>query len=235
VRTFSCDVESSLVSLLSAPGGPLEGDPPRIRLWWRMGEVRATLEGGGRLDPEVRGKLAGLIEPIAEMILPYRPSRGLVAHAFRFLPPGDPWTRVGERALEAKARHPGEDPALSRIALGPDGLVARERIERADGSVSEFEYEHVLRDNRYLLKSARGTFRGMQVSVQLEWELQVAHRPLPTRLQVDQRDEAGPLPEGLASQVFRFTHHQVNAEIPADVLPEKPTLSAPSLDDGTGR
>ena len=234
VRRFSCDVESSLVSLLSGPGGPLEGDPPRIRLWWRMGEVRATLEGGSKLDPDTRGRLAGLIEPISEMILPYRPSRGLVSHVFRFLP-GDTWARVGEKAIEATARRPGDDPARAIIAIGPDGLVARERIERADGSVSEFEYEHVLRNNRYLLKSAHGTFRGMQVSVQLEWELEVARRPLPTRLQVEQRDENGPLPDGLATQVFRFTHHQVNGDIPADILPEPPSLSPPSLDDGTAK
>lgn len=196
-----------------------------------MGEVRVTLEGGSKLDAETRGRLAALVEPIAEMILPFRPSRGLFAHSFKFLD-GDAWVRVGERGVEALARQSGEDPARALIGIGPDGLVARERIERADGSISEFEYEHVLRNNRYLLKSAQGRFRNMEVAVLLEWELEVGHRPLPTRLQVTQREEGSELPPELATQVFAFTRHQVNGEIPADILPEPTVLSAPSLDDG---
>ena len=237
MRTFSCRIESSLVDLLAGPGGPFENDAPRITLWWRDGEARVTVEGAANLDAESRGRLAGLIEPLHEMILPMRPSRALVAHAFRFLPADDPWVRVGERGIEAVARQSGDDPVRQRIAIGPGGLVTRDRIERADGSVSEFTYEHALKDGRYLLTSTTGVFRDMKVSVVIEWGMAVAGRPLPTRIEVDQRpvDETGEaLPAGLASQVFRLSRHQINGEIPASVLPRGPAVT-PSLDPGPAR
>ena len=203
-----------------------------------LGFLAAVVVQSRPADPESRlpesYRLAGLIEPLHEMILPVRPSRALVGHSFRFLPADDPWVRIGERGIEAVARRSGEDPGRQRIAVGPDGLVVRDRIERADGSVSEFTYEHALKDGRYLPTSTTGVFRDMKVSVSIEWGLVVSGRSLPTRIEVIQQpaDESGEaLPAGLATQVFRLSRHQLNGEIPASVLPPVPDVT-PSLDPG---
>ncbi len=228
VRTLVADVESSLVDLLAAPGGPLSGAGTRITLYWRDGECRVVITGGEALDPAARGRLAALIEPLHEMILPYRPSRSLMGYSFRFLAADDPWLRMGERGIEAVARTEGGDPERAVIAIGAGGLVVRELIERGGGAASEFEYEHVLRDGRHLLGVARGIFRGVEVSLTFEWGAKLGHRPLPTRLQVDQSDGEG----AAGKQVFRFSRHHVNGPIPEDVLPSPSRALEPSLDPG---
>jgi hypothetical protein len=206
VRAFSCRVRGSAVEEVA-------GSAADVRLFWRDGQARVTIDSPG-LESEKRAGLAAMVESIASLVLPQPPTRSLQGHVVRVLQ-GDPWLKVGERGFEAVARRTDIEPRITRVAIGAGGLITRERVERQDGQVSEFVHEHDVIGGRFVPVATRGTFRGEPVSVTLEWGTEVAGRPVPTRVVVDQGGHAA---------TFLLSEHVINGPIDPDVLPPLRTV-----------
>ena len=223
VHRFSCRVGGPFVQNLSHPGGPLAGTSARVLLGWRDGSVRVSLDGA-EAPPELVDSIANLVEPLRELILPYRPSRGLTAHVFRFIA-ADPFLQPGESGIEATARDTGAPIARLVAAVGDDGLVHGEWIRRADGSVAQYRYRLSPLRGRQVMTGCEGFVGGRHVTVDIEWDAVADDRPLPTRVEVS-RDAPGS--DERDSALFTLSEHAVNGDVADGLLPKAAPVEPPA-------
>jgi hypothetical protein len=218
VRTLAMRVESPAIDDLTTSGGPLSGRDVRITLWWNDGDVRVVVDGVDGADPVVVASLEALVRPLPALLLPQRPSRGLVGSSFGFVK-GESLLRPGDRGIEAVTR--AGEGGVSRVvlAISSEGLLVGERIERVDGRSSEFRHQWILQGGRYLLRATDGWLAGRRVGAELTWGDLVGERPVPTHVIVLQGDLLASWPESARGIEFRLSEHRINVEPPAGLYP----------------
>lgn len=208
-RLRSPQVESLADTLSSVPGEEL-----RFALWWKAPDRRRiTLSGTrGELSPETGQRLAGLFEPLLELLVPESQTHRLRSHAFVFVE--TPAGLSSRRVVEARARTPDDPRRLARFTIDERGLVVRQETETSSGDVSDYHYAHVERDGRYLLVGVTGTHRGSRVDLTVHWGGPVEGLPVPTRVTARQLDVLG-RPQGALGEVeYRLSEQSVNEPVP---------------------
>ena len=218
VRTLAVRVESPAIDELLAPGAPLAGRDVRITLWWKDGEGRVRIEGAEGADEGLVESLEALVSPLPALLLPERPSRGLVGSSFSFVT-GEPLLRPGDRGVAATARDDSSGVRRVVFAISREGLIVGERMERVDGRTSEFRHHWILQGGRYLLGSTEGWLTNRRVSAELTWGALVGERPVPTSVIVLQGDLVAPWPESARGIELLLSEHRINAPPPPGLFP----------------
>src|SRR5204863_9072216 len=105
VHSLAVRVSSPAIDSLTVAGGPLAGKEPVLTLWWLDGETRVVVAGVDGVGPEMIDSLRGLVRPLPALLIPERPSRGLVGSSFGYRNVGSV-LKAGDHGIEATARTP---------------------------------------------------------------------------------------------------------------------------------
>jgi len=219
LRTFSARVSSPQIEAIADSLSSVRGRELDFGIWWEAPDRRrVTLNGArGELSPEIEQRLAGLVEPLLELLFPESSTHRLRSHAFVFVE-----TRAvsgSRRVVEARARDLDDPRRLARFTIDEQGLIVRQETETATEETSDYHFAHVVRDGRNLLVGVTGEHRGTRVDLTIHWSRTAGALPMPSRVTARQLDALG-RPEGALGEIeYLLSDQRLDEPVPGWVFP----------------